>query len=298
MPARHRGNRAVIKQHRNTAWWLVFPAVSLLFLVGLVPLIAVINYSFFDIFTLDSRFWVGAEWYAALVGAPEFYEALLRSLLFTTLVLVIQFPLGVAIALLIPRNIFAKSMMLIFLALPLVVPWNMIPGIWLGFVNVDYGLLGQIFKLVGWDFDYKFRAFHTWILILAMDTWHWVGLVSILAHSSLSTISETYYLAAKIDGARTWAVFRYIQLPKLYGVLTMALILRVMDSMMIYTEAFGINAGGPDDATSFLSLELGEDIAAFDYGPAAARSVLYLLIVLLSAWFLQLLSRKQDRRSL
>jgi glycerol transport system permease protein len=71
-----------------------------------------------------------------------------------------------------------------------------------------------------------------------------------------------------------------------------------MDSMMIYTEAFGINAGGPDDATSFLSLELGEDIAAFDYGPAAARSVLYLLIVLLSAWFLQLLSRKQGRRSL
>ena len=49
MPARHRGNGAVIKQHRNTAWWLVFPAVSLLFLVGLVPLIAVINYSFFDI---------------------------------------------------------------------------------------------------------------------------------------------------------------------------------------------------------------------------------------------------------
>ena len=142
MPARYRGNGAVIKQHRNTAWWLVFPAVSLLFLVGLVPLIAVINYSFFDIFTLDSRFWVGAEWYAALVGAPEFYEALLRSLLFTTLVLVIQFPLGVAIALLIPRSTFAKGMMLIILALPLVVPWNMIPGIWLGFVNVDYGLLG------------------------------------------------------------------------------------------------------------------------------------------------------------
>lgn len=284
-----------MKERRNTAWWLVLPAVALLFLVGLLPLFAVINYSFFDIFTLDSRFWVGSEWYAALVGTPDLYEALGRSLLFTTLALVIQFPLGVAIALLIPQNTFAKGMMLITLTLPLAVPWNMIPGIWLGFVNPDYGLLGQTFKSIGWNFDYKFTAFHTWILIVAMDTWHWVGLVAILAHSGLSTIPETYYLAAKIDAAGNWAVFRYIQLPKLYGVLTMALILRVMDSMMIYTEAFGINAGGPKNATSFLSLELGEDIAAFDYGPASARSVLYLLIVMLVAWSLQLLSRWQGR---
>lgn len=284
-----------MKERRNTAWWLVLPSVALLFLVGLLPLFAVINYSFFDIFTLDSRFWVGSEWYAALVGTPDLYEALGRSLLFTTLALVIQFPLGVAIALLIPQNTFAKGMMLITLTLPLAVPWNMIPGIWLGFVNPDYGLLGQTFKSIGWNFDYKFTAFHTWILIVAMDTWHWVGLVAILAHSGLSTIPETYYLAAKIDAAGNWAVFRYIQLPKLYGVLTMALILRVMDSMMIYTEAFGINAGGPKNATSFLSLELGEDIAAFDYGPASARSVLYLLIVMLVAWSLQLLSRWQGR---
>lgn len=287
-----------MKQQSNAAWWLALPAIALLGLVGFVPLVAVINYSFFDIFTLDSRFWVGAEWYAALVGTPDLYAALGRSLLFTTLVLLIQFPLGIAIALLIPQNTIAKGAVLMILALPLVVPWNMIPAIWLGFINTDYGFLGQMFEAIGWDFDYKFTAIHTWMLILAMDTWHWVGLVAILAHSGLSTVPQTYYLAAKIDGAGRWAVFRHIQLPKLHGVLTMALILRVMDSMMIYTEAFGINAGGPDDATSFLSLELGEDIAAFNYGPAAARSVVYLLIVMVVAWALQILSRRQSRGAL
>ncbi|MEQ6204792.1 sugar ABC transporter permease [Sulfitobacter sp. HNIBRBA2951] len=284
-----------MKQQRNAAWWQVLPAVALLGLVGFIPLVAVFNYSFFDIFTLDSRFWVGTEWYAALVGTPDLYAALGRSLLFTTLVLMIQLPLGVGIALLIPQNTFAKGTILMILALPLVVPWNMIPIIWLGFINTNYGLLGQMLEAMGWNFDYKFTALHTWILIVAMDTWHWVGLVAILANSGLSMVPQTYYLAAKIDGAGSWAVFRYIQLPKLQGVLTMALILRVTDSMMIYTEAFGINAGGPDNATSFLSLELGEDIAAFDYGPAAARSVVYFLIVLLVAWVLQVSSRRHIR---
>lgn len=284
-----------MRQQNNAAWWFVLPALAVLSFVGLVPLVAVVNYSLFDIFTLESRYWVGGEWYAELVSTPDLYTALGRSLLFTALVLVIQFPLGLAIAMMIPRNRAGKSAMLMVLALPLVVPWNMIPGIWLGFVHTDYGLLGQIIAASGWDFDYKFNAVHTWILILAMDTWHWVGLVAILAYSGLSSIPPAYYQAAKVDGAGAVAVFRYIQLPKLSGVLMMALLLRVMDSMMIYTEAFGINAGGPDDATSFLSLELGEDIAAFDYGPAAARSVVYFLIVLLVAWSMKVaFNRRQD----
>ena len=81
-----------MKQQSNAAWWLALPAIALLGLVGFVPLVAVINYSFFDIFTLDSRFWVGAEWYAALVGTPDLYAALGRSLLFTTVLLYINFP--------------------------------------------------------------------------------------------------------------------------------------------------------------------------------------------------------------
>ncbi|MGH1366978.1 MAG: carbohydrate ABC transporter permease [Maritimibacter sp.] len=270
----------------------MLPAIAILGLVGLVPLLAVMNYAFFDIFTLESRFWVGGEWFRALVGTPDFYRTLARSLLFTTLVLVIQFPLGLAIALIIPKNTIGKGAVLMILALPLLVPWNMISGIWLGFINPEYGLLGQLITLSGWSFDHKFNPVHTWMLILAMDTWHWVGLVAILAYSGLSGISQTYFQAAKVDGARAWATFRYIQLPKLRGVLMMALVLRVMDSLMIYTEAFGINAGGPDKATAFLALELGEEIAAFNYGPAAARSVLYFFIVLTVAWSITVVARR------
>lgn len=273
-----------MKRHSNAVWWYLFPALAVLFLVGFVPLLAVINYSFFDIFTLDSRYWVGTEWFTELVGSADLYVTLGRSLLFSAFALLIQFPLGILIALNIPKGAIGKSILLVVLALPLLVPWNMISSMWLGFIDPEFGLLGHVISLSGIAFDYKFNAVHTWLLILAMDTWHWIGLIAILAYSGLSSIPHSYFQAAEIDGAGRWAVFRFIQLPKMRGVLTMALVLRVMDSMMIYTEAFGINAGGPNKATSFLALELGEDIAAFNYGPAAARSVLYILIVLLVAW--------------
>jgi glycerol transport system permease protein len=169
-------------------------------------------------------------------------------------------------------------------ALPLVVPWNMIAGMWIQLVHPDNGLAGQLMTAVGIAFDYKFTALHTWILIVLADTWHWIGLVVILAYAGLSAIPNAYRQAAAIDGASRYAVFRYIELPRITGALSIVLLLRFIDSFMIYTEAFSINAGGPNNTTTFLSLELAADIGSYTYGRAAARAMLDVLIVLTVAW--------------
>lgn len=261
-------------------WLGLSPALSIMVFVGVLPLLIVFNHSFYDIFTLESKFWVGGEWYAEILTSSRFYESLGRSLAFSVIILCIQFPLGILIALALPKDGPLKSMTLMLLALPLVVPWNMIPSIWLSLVNTDTGMIGRAMASMGVPFDYKFTAFHTWTLIVVMDTWHWIGLVAILSFAGLSGIPPGFYQAAAIDQATRWQVFRYIELPKIGGVLLMVLLLRFMDSFMIYTEAFGINAGGPRNATTFLSLDLGEQIAGFDYGPAAARSIIYFAIIL------------------
>src|SRR3546814_6495484 len=77
-----------------------------------------------------------------------------------------------------------------------------------------------------------------WFTVVLMDVWHWTSLVVLLAYAGLRSIDENYYRAAQIDGASRWAVFRYIQLPKMKHVLTIAILLRFMDSFMIYTEPF------------------------------------------------------------
>ena len=262
----------------------VLPSVMVLGVVGLIPLITVVNYSLFEIFTLESRFWVAAEWYKTLVTSSRFWASFGRSSLFSLLVLSIQIPLGIALALSIPKRRLWAGLSLAVLSLPLLVPWNMIPALWLSLLNADTGILGQLLTHYGWPVAWKDYTALTWIVILAMDTWHWTSLVVILSYSALSTIPAPYYQAAAIDGARPWQVFRHIQLPKLLHVLLMAVLLRFMDSFMIYTEAFPINAGGPNDASLFLAIDLGEEIKAFNYGPSAARSVLYFLIVLTVAW--------------
>lgn len=170
----------------------------------------------------------------------------------------------------------------------------MIPSLWLSLLNPDTGILGRIMATFGWSGEWKMSAVQTWAVIIIMDTWHWTSLVVILCYSALTTIPASYYQAAEIDGASPWQVFRHIQLPKLQYVLLMAVLLRFMDSFMIYTEAFPINAGGPNNATMFLAIDLGKEIKAFNYGPSAARSVLYFLIVLTVAWLFTKAQNKID----
>ena len=119
-----------------------------------------------------------------------------------------------------------------------------------------------------------------------MEVWHWTPLVALLAYAGLRRrFPDAYYQAAKIDGAGPWAVFRYIQLPKMRGVLTIAVLLRFMDSFMIYTEPFVLTGGGPGNSTTFLSIDLVKiALGQFDLGPAAAMSLIYFLITLLVSW--------------
>jgi glycerol transport system permease protein len=107
-------------------------------------------------------------------------------------------------------------------------------------------------------------------------------------------IPPAYRQAAAIDGASRWAVFRHIELPRITGALAIVFLLRFVDSFMIYTEAFAINAGGPGGATRFLSIELGEEIKGFSYGQAAARATLYFLIVLSVVWAFVIATRRRE----
>jgi glycerol transport system permease protein len=280
-----------MKYRTEIGWLFVAPAALIISLVGLVPLITVVNYSFFEIFILDARFWVGTEWYAEIIGSERFWASFGRSTLFSAFVLTIQIPLGIAIALCIPKRKIWVGITLALVALPLLVPWNMIPSLWLSLLNSETGILGRILPNLGWASDWKLSTPHTWAVIIVMDVWHWTSLVVILCYSALTTVPAAYYQAAAIDGASPWQVFRHIQLPKLHHVLLMAILLRFMDSFMIYTEAFPINAGGPDGATTFLAVDLGEEIRAFNYGPSAARSVTYFMIILTVAW---MFSKAQD----
>jgi glycerol transport system permease protein len=204
-----------------------------------------------------------------------------RTLLFSLQVLLLEIPLGVAVAVMMPRRGRAVPVALVVVALPLLIPWNVVGTIWQIFARGDIGLGGwAINSVLGINFNYALDATDAWATVLLMDVWHWTPLVALLAYAGLRSIPDAYFQAARIDAASAWSVFRYIQLPRLRGVLTIAILLRFMDSFMIYTEPFVVTGGGPGNATSFLSILLSKvAVGQFDLGPAGAFSLMFFLFV-------------------
>ena len=273
------------KIENNKAWFLVLPVFALVAFSAIVPLMTVVNYSVQDIFDVDSRVFVGSEWYREILRDPGLQQALLRQLVFSIAILIIEIPLGIAVALAMPRRGRWASLTLVVLALPLLIPWNVVGTIWQVFCRADIGLGGVLITQLGIDYNYAANPTDAWVTVLVMDVWHWTSLVALLCFSGLRAIPDAFYQAARIDGASGWAVFRYIQLPKLKNVLLIAVLLRFMDSFMIYSEPFVLTGGGPGNSTTFLSQTLARlAVGQFDLGPAAAFSLIYFLIILLFCW--------------
>ncbi len=276
-----------MKPTDHRAWFLVMPVVLCVAFSAILPLMTIVNYSVQDIISPDRRVFVGTEWFAAVLQDEELHGALFRQIGFSFAVLAIQIPLGILLALSMPASGWRASAVLVIIALSLLIPWNVVGTIWQVFGRTDIGLLGATLSWLGVDYNYTGNDFDAWITVLVMDVWHWTPLVALLCYAGLRAIPDAYYQAARIDGASRFAVFRYIQLPKMRGVLMIAVLLRFMDSFMIYTEPFVLTGGGPGNATTFLSQYLTQKaVGQFDLGPAAAFSIIYFLIILLLCFIL------------
>jgi glycerol transport system permease protein len=276
-----------MKTYNNRAWFLILPVILAVAFSAILPLMTIVNYSVQDILGPGQSVFVGTEWFQMVMRDGELHGALGRQLLFSLSVLAIQIPLGILIALTMPAQGWKASMALVLIALPLLIPWNVVGTIWQIFGRGDIGLLGYTVNQMGVVYNYTGDPLDAWVTVLVMDVWHWTPLVVLLCYAGLRAIPDAYYQAARIDGASRWAVFRFIQLPKLRNVLMIAVLLRFMDSFMIYTEPFVLTGGGPGNATTFLSQYLTtKAVGQFDLGPAAAFSLIYFLIILLFCFVL------------
>ena len=285
------------KTVNQKAWFLVLPVLILVAFSAVIPLMTVVNYSVQDTFGNNQFFWAGLEWFTEMLESERMWDALGRQLMFSAIILAIEVPLGIFVALNMPKGGAWASLCLVLMSLPLLIPWNVVGTIWQIFGRVDIGLLGYTLDKLGVDYNYTQDTIAAWITIVTMDVWHWTSLVALLAYAGLKSIPDAYYQAAKIDQASRWKVFRYIELPKMMGVLMIAVLLRFMDSFMIYTEPFVVTGGGPGNATTLLSIDLVKmALGQFDLGPAAAFSIMYFLVILLISWVFYTVMTNLDKR--
>lgn len=287
-----------MKVENQKAWYFVMPVLLLVAFNALIPMMTVVNYSVQETFGDNLFFWQGLDWFEQLLRSDRFHAALGRQFLFTGTILAIEVPLGVIIALAMPRKGFWVPVCLVTMSLPMLIPWNVVGAMWNIFTLPDIGLLGYVMNhVLGINYNMTQDPLAAWITIIVMDVWHWTSLVALLSYAGLVSIPDAYYQAAKIDGASPWSVFRYIQLPKMKQVLIIAVLLRFMDSFNIYTEPFVLTGGGPGNSTTLLSIDLEKmALGQFDLGPAAAMSLIYFAITLLASWLFYTLMTRDSAR--
>ncbi len=284
----------MVRRYNNHAWLLILPAALAIVVIGFAPLMATLNYSFQDSFGAGQFFWVGTRWYQEMFGSAEFWSIVGRTVLFTAITLTFQFSLGIFVA----RKLFhvqkRGELFVSLIVLPLLVPWIVVGFIWRHFMNPEAGLIGVLGESIGLPPDLN-SVIWVWGTIIVMDVWHWTSLVVVLCYAGYLGIPLRYFQAASVDGASSWATFRYIEPPNLRRVLLVALLLRLADSLMIYTEPWMIGRGGPHVSSTFLSQKLIQTaMQEFNLGQAGALSVFYIVLVTSISWALYRSMRLQD----
>jgi len=147
------------KTVNQKAWFLVLPVFAVVAFSAILPLMTVVNYSMQDTFGNNQFFWNGVGWFKELLDpstdlGSRFFASLWRNLFFSAVILAIEVPLGIVVALSMPRQGWQVAACLVTLALPLLIPWNVVGTIWQIFGRPDIGLLGYTLNSLGLNYNY------------------------------------------------------------------------------------------------------------------------------------------------
>lgn len=283
---------------RRLQWWFVGPALALLVLFNVFPLLFNVVLSFTNAELVGAeREFVGGANYARVFSDPRFAEAIRRTAGFVALAVSIELALGFTLALSIRREFRGKALLLTALLVPMMLSPAVIGLFWNLILNGNYGILNQILGALGlpepqWltDRDWKFTS------VLLIDVWMWTPFMMLISLAGLNSIPATLYEAAQVDRASAWTVFRRITLPLCAPLLGLAVLLRATDALKQFDLVMA-TTGPNDKSTETLSTLLYQVVfrdGKLALGSAYACLVLVLVIAVATAFtrYLEGLNRR------
>jgi ABC-type sugar transport system permease subunit/ABC-type glycerol-3-phosphate transport system substrate-binding protein len=261
----------------RTGWLLVAPAVVVIAVVALFPLLWTAWESLHDHdlrMPWRGRPFVGAANYAAIAEDDRFWTALAHTLAFTFITVILELVLGLALALVLHRSRAVRSLAILPWALPTVVAallWRFL------FEDPDGGMLVD--------------STLAWVPIILADVWKTTPFVALLLLAGLQNIDPHLYDAARTDGAGPWQQLRHVTLPLLRPTILVVLVFRSLDAFRVFDLVYVMTGGGPGTATEPVSLlsftTLLRDLR-FGRGAAIAL-VIFVLTLLLALLYTRLL---------
>ncbi len=230
----------------------VAPAVVLLGLVTVYPLVSVLYLSFQRrLLIFDITKFIGLDNYRFLLSDGRFWNALGNTVYFTAVSVALELLLGLAFALLLNRNFRFKGLVTAAVLVPWAIPTVVSARMWEWIYNTDFGVLNY---LLGVKINWLGSPFWALNAAVFMDVWKTTPFAAILLLAGLKVIPRDLYRAARIDGAGAWQLFIKITLPLLMPVIVVVLIFRTLDAFRVFDAVYVLTGGGPANTTETLSI--------------------------------------------
>jgi len=277
------------RSDRRLGYALVAPALILLLIVTAYPLVNNIWNSVHNdnqTFANAPRNFVGLHNYGKVLTSPLWQSALERTLIFTAVSIVFDIVVGLALALMMHRKFRGRGVLRASVLIPWAMPTVVSALLWTtmfnsrnGFVDYILGAFHPAWSNLVWIGQSVPRA---WTAVFVADSWKNIPFVAIILLAGLQVIPNEVYEAAKIDGASWWQTFRRVTLPMLKPALSVAVIFRTLQALLVFDVVYIMTGGGPGTSTEVLSyLNFREFIINTDYGIGGAMSIMLIILALI-----------------
>ena len=284
---------------RNFKYLLVGPAIFVLLLIGIFPLVYLLMVSFQGItMTETATDFVGGRNYVQLFGDTRMWEALLHTVIFTVIALPIELLLGLAMAQLFLDRIPGRQVFIALLVLPVVVSPIVSGATWALLFDHRFGPINQV---IGWFTGNDAAILWTikpnlvYPAIIAAEVWQWTPFMFLLLLAALANVDKSQLEAAAIDGAGWWRTFFRIVLPAIWPVMAIAILIRGLDLFRMFDIVWALTKGGPGTMTETISIfTYVKGFQQFETSYTAA--VAFLVIILLSVIVMLALKRVELAR--
>jgi multiple sugar transport system permease protein len=257
---RRRGIHVGVPQSRGaTAAVLQAPSILLLAAVAVFPVLYSINLSF-RAFSLIlpgmTGQWVGTDNYARMLSDGDFWHSVVLTIVFVLVGVTIELTLGIALAVVIDSLKVGRRLLTSLLLIPMILT-PLVIGLMYNFLfNAQFGLLTYLIRSVGIPLPDGVlgNPGTAFAALIFTDIWEWTPFMALIVLAGLQSIPSEPLQAARVDGAGSWTILRYVTLPMLRPLIAVALVFRAAEAVKEFDKVYILTGGGPGNSTDVVDL--------------------------------------------
>ncbi|MBQ9432744.1 MAG: sugar ABC transporter permease, partial [Synergistaceae bacterium] len=247
----------MMNTNRNFALYMVLPALAVMLIMTVWPMLSTVYYSFTDFRLLRRNIsYIGLKNYASLLTNEYFLASVWNTVKFTLLTVSFEVVLGFFTALYVNslKNLRLQKILRTVFLLPYLFPTVTVALSWRMMLSPNYGIVNQFLALLNLPVYNWFRDIHTAFgMLVVIDVWQNTPFVFLMIYAAMQSIPTDQYKAARIDGAGTLAQIWYITIPNLKTALTLCTLLRTIDTFRIFDKVNLLTGGGPAGSTTTIT---------------------------------------------